>query len=98
MATTARHHTEWLTVQHEALCRDPVPWFRRIFDHASLHWSPEVARVLLGSADAAGDTQARRAAAPDRWRSALSDQQVAQVAGALESFAVDTAADVVGAW
>jgi hypothetical protein len=73
----AGRHPEWLVVQHEALCEDPVPAFQRVFDAVGLEWSAAVEGFLDASNRPDGGTfETKRVTREqvDLWKK-LTDEQ-----------------------
>jgi len=76
-------HPAWIIVEHEALCRDAVANFRRLFESLDLGWTNRTDQWLESSTgtNTPEPYSNRRVSEeePDKWRSELSDEQSEQV-------------------
>jgi len=81
-------HPGSLIITHEDLCADPPTRFREVFDGLGLTWTPEVDRFLVDSNRPGEGLQPIRVTSdqPARWRSRLTDSEVAEVADVLARF------------
>jgi len=90
VATAARAHPQWATIDHEALCAAPVEILRPLYDQVGLTWTASV-EAALTEADREGagyDTRRRRADQPDRWKERLSEEQLSSIEHVLDTTGV----------
>jgi sulfotransferase family protein len=76
---TAAAHPEFIVVEHEAMCLDPLAQFRKLARDLGLEWTDRCDRYLQTS-DTPGDgfdTKRVSAAQSGKWRTQLSAEQVA---------------------
>jgi hypothetical protein len=89
----ARRHPEWIVVQHETLCTEPIAQLREITMRVGLPWS-EAAEQYLVESDRDGSgyhTQRRALDQIERWRTRLSAEQVDGIRATLSAFPVHAA-------
>lgn len=82
-----RGDPDCITVEHEALCRDPVTEFRAVVSRLGLSWTAEIEHAIAAS-DRAGtgfNTQRARHEEIGKWKHELSGKQVRLLS---ESFAM----------
>lgn len=81
-----RGNPDCITVEHEALCRDPVAEFRAVFDRLGLPWAAEIERAIETSnrAGTGFNTQRARHEEIGKWKRELRGKQVRLLS---ESFA-----------
>ena len=83
---TAAAHPEFVVVDHEAMCLDPLPQFRRLAADLGLEWTDQCDRYLQTS-DTPGDgfdTKRVSAAQSGKWKTVLSEDQVQRAREMLE--------------
>jgi sulfotransferase family protein len=76
LTDAALRHREWLVVQHEDLCVDPIPSFKYVFARVGLDWSDSVA-AFLEESNRPGDTFETRRVTRDQvdaWKKLSEDQ------------------------
>jgi hypothetical protein len=81
-------HPDWIVLEHEELCRDPVAGFRELFSVLDLEWSPRVEQAIhLTNATGEG-FQTRRISAeePEKWAKILTPAQADEIKAALRPF------------
>jgi len=76
-------HPDWIVVQHEALCRDPVGQYRELFNKLNLHWTKMTDELLNISTtqDSHKPYLPHRVSSrePDKWKRELDPKQIEQV-------------------
>ena len=85
------HHPEWIVVQHEDLCNDPVGGFRGMFETLDLPFTDEVVATLDERNRPSTGYETKRVASDqaERWKERLDDQQVATIRNIAASLSVD---------
>ena len=75
----AEARPEIRVVEHELICADPVPEFRRLVADLGLEWTSECDEYIQNSnAPGTGyETKRLTARIPGQWRNRLSDEQLA---------------------
>jgi hypothetical protein len=93
LITTALHdgvdrHPDWVVAPHEALCLDPEPGFRRLYEQLGFTWSERVERYLASANRPGTGYQVFRVASelPERWRKQLTPEQVSTIWSVLSRF------------
>jgi hypothetical protein len=85
----AARHPGWVVVQHEWLCEDPEPRFRRLTAAAGLAWTDAAARFVRGS-DTTGDDvyglHRRSRDEIDKWLREVDPADVARCRAVVERF------------
>jgi hypothetical protein len=74
----ASRHPDWIVVDHEDLCLDPVAKFRRLVADLGLEWT-EACERYLESSNRPGDgfdTKRVSSELSGKWRNVLSDQEI----------------------
>jgi hypothetical protein len=81
-------HTDWLLVDHEWLCVDPVANIHQVCDRVGVPWSTDVETYIHESNRPGVGLKTQRVTAdqPNRWRGRLTDDEVDQIAHVLEQF------------
>ena len=74
----AAAHPEIRVVDHETLCADPIPKFRRLVSDLGLQWSPECEEYLHASNSPGIGYETKRISAqqPGKWRTRFSEEHV----------------------
>lgn len=89
LLSSYRRHPDWILARHDALCLDPVPAFKGLFERIALPWSVQAEEFVLHSdRPGAGAFDTTRVAHDERerWRERLTDDQVSEVRGVLDGF------------
>jgi hypothetical protein len=81
-------HPEWLLVDHEFLCADPVTRIKDLCRRLEVPWSDDVATFLHESNRPGEGLKPVRVTAeqPTRWRGRLTDDEVAEISAVLDHF------------
>jgi hypothetical protein len=81
-------HPDWLVVEHEELCADPLGAFRKLYGDLGLVWTQAGDRYLEESNQPGEGFAVLRVAkdAPHRWRSRLNAQESVAVRRVLSAF------------
>jgi hypothetical protein len=81
-------HPEWLLVNHEDLCVDPVVRIREVCENVGMTWSPEVERFLDDANRPGAGLKPQRVTKdqPDRWKERLSEAEVEEISSVLDRF------------
>jgi hypothetical protein len=87
----AERHPDWVVVQHEDLCRDPVERFRELFERIEVPLGRSTEEALRSHEGQASGYVTQRVAAdqPDRWRERLSDEQAELIRRTAASLSID---------
>lgn len=95
LVEAAARHPEWITAEHEALCRAPAAELGALAARAGLTWTAAATEFVERSDRAgAGFATARVAAEqPDRWRERLSPEEVAAARAGLAGLPVGARVD-----
>ena len=87
-----RVHSDWIVVQHEALCRDPVGQYRELFQKLDLRWNEMTDELISMSATKeSGEPYVPKRIAsqePDKWKKELDRRQIQQVREFVEPFGI----------
>ncbi len=88
LAEQVNAHPEWVVAGHEDLCAEPARRIRDVCDRVGLGWTDEAQRFLEESnRPGEGFSHVRvTSEQPQRWRSRLSDEQVAEIEAVLDRF------------
>jgi len=89
VARQAERHQRWVVVQHEWLCGDPAPRFRRLYDRLGLTWTADSDRFVSESDQADDEVQSMRRSARDeidRWKHELHPAEIAACRRVVERF------------
>jgi hypothetical protein len=88
LRSAAARHQDWVVVRHEDLCQDPAERFRALSAAVGLAWTDEAEAYLRRSNRAASGLVTMRVAEeqPERWRTRMSTDQVAEVSRTLRLF------------
>jgi hypothetical protein len=84
-------HPDWIVIRHETLCSSPVEEFRRLFGALDLEWTADAEGAVLES-DRGGsgfDTHRVAAAEPEKWKTELSPEQIAEIRSVLSAYGLD---------
>jgi hypothetical protein len=86
----AEAHPEFQVVDHEQLCADPVPEFRRLASSIGLAWSDDCEEYLHSSNTHGTGFETKRVAGTQSgtWRTRLSPEQVQTARQILSQFPV----------
>lgn len=89
-------HPEYLTVDHAALCADPVGELRRLVDGTGLTWTPVVESLIVASDRPGTGNDLTRVAAEqrDRWRDRLAPDAARRAAAILRTFPIASRYDI----
>jgi len=97
MLQQKRMYPDWIVVQHEVLCRDPVGEFRELFRMLDLRWTQKTDELITISTTRHGDKpydlERISSQEPDKWKKELDPQQIQQVRQFVEPFGVKYYAD-----
>jgi len=85
----ANRHPDWVVVEHEILCSDPIPQFQRLVGAIGLQWSEAIESYLHESNRPGTSWEVQRVASEEvgRWRKRLTPAQQAAAHGILTAFA-----------
>jgi hypothetical protein len=81
-------HPQWLLLDHEDLCVDPIARIHDVFGRLGLPWTPEAKQFLADNNRPGTGFQVSRVAKDqrDRWRSRFTDAEVDEVTAVLSGF------------
>ena len=88
LGAAAEKHPEWVIVNHEDLCVDPVEKFRALCKVVHIPWSDKVAEFLETSNRPGKGLVTNRVASEqvDKWRRVLKSDEVEEIASVLNRF------------
>jgi len=85
-------HPEWIIIEHEALCLDPVKKFRELFDTLNLEWTrwtdEELRRTINSQSNQPYQVRRISAQEPEKWEGELDAQRIKQVRQFAEPFGI----------
>ncbi|MGQ4646879.1 sulfotransferase [Lyngbya aestuarii] len=92
MLEQQKRHPNWLVVQHEELCRDPVREYQKLFDKLNLRWTEKTDKLLqISTTEDSGQTyvpQRISSQEPDKWKKELEQEQIEQVRRLVKPFEI----------
>lgn len=92
MLQQQRIHSDWILVQHEELCRDPVEQYRKLFRILDLQWTQKTDELIAVSttrhSNKPYELERISSQEPDKWKEELSAEQIEQVRQFVEPFGI----------
>lgn len=83
MLEQQRRHPEWIVIQHEELCRDPIGQYRQLFEQLNIKWTAKTDYFLKASttrnSKKAFIPKRISEKEPDKWKNNLNPQQIEQI-------------------
>ncbi len=88
LGAAAERHPEWVVVNHEDMCVDPIEKFKALCKILQIPWSDNVAEFLESSNRPGQGKLTNRVASEqvNKWRRVLSDGEVDEIASVLQRF------------
>ncbi|MGQ4647677.1 sulfotransferase [Lyngbya aestuarii] len=78
-----RKHPDWILLQHESLCLDPIGNYRKLFAQLNLNWTTKTEQLLDYSTkqDSGQPYQPQRRSSrePDKWKNELEPEQIEKI-------------------
>ncbi|MBZ8182196.1 sulfotransferase family protein [Oscillatoria salina] len=85
-------HPDWIVIQHEDFCRDPMMQYRQLFQKLQLNWTVATSEILeVSTRKSSKDPYVPlriSAQEPQKWEKELEPQQIAQVMEFANSFGI----------
>ncbi|MEO0375303.1 MAG: sulfotransferase [Cyanobacteria bacterium P01_A01_bin.17] len=85
-----KHHPDWIVIQHEQLCLNPMDEFRKLFDTLQLRWTQRTNQILQTSttSDSGRSYVPSRVSSqePEKWKQQLEAWQIEEVQAAVKPF------------
>ena len=87
-----KHHPDWIVVQHEHLCQEPIKEYKQLFDKLDLRWTRRTDKLLKVSTteDSGRAYLPKRISSqePDKWKKELESWQVDRVRRSIKPFGI----------
>jgi Sulfotransferase family len=93
MLSQQKKHPNWLVIQHEQLCVDPVAEYQKLFAQLDLPWTKPTQEVLDGSMtkDSGKPYVPQRITSqePDKWKNKLESAQISAIQRFVQPFEIN---------
>lgn len=85
-------YSEWIVIQHEALCQNPIEHYRELLNKLNLHWTTETDELLNNSTTKESNDpylpQRISIKEHSKWDKRLDPKQIKQVLQSVEPFRI----------